>query len=435
MKMFPRRILYLAALAILAMAALCVITGISGETSAASLFTAGLPAPAEVVEETVTLSAADVKTWLHYDEWYSKAPYCGPPFKVGPTFEDYPGSVVAGYKHLFDKGAKVFGCPERLNWNYRGTVWFDLGDIVAKAPPLHVYVKKATLKFQALDRECPVWLLIASKDWSKGYPDNELVPGDPFTKIESCGREGCNIDVQTVVNNWVRGEANGGYANYGFVVRGELEGPVDDNEACPTRYGDFRLTVTYTYERKDTVLRIPSPQGPAIMANPAILDTRKNVALASNGATASAQAYTADGVYPGLHFQPSFAIDGLRHTTADGGNLWRDEHGLASWLEVAFPGIKKITEIDVVTVQNPGYEKAVDPTETQPFTQQGARGFEVQYWTGSDWATPPGGSISGNSRVWTRISFAAIATTKIRVLVNDSSDRIARIVELEAWGR
>jgi hypothetical protein len=36
---------------------------------------------------------------------------------------------------------------------------------------------------------------------------------------------------------------------------------------------------------------------------------RTNVALTANGATATAQNYTQDGVYPGLHFQPSYAND------------------------------------------------------------------------------------------------------------------------------
>jgi RHS repeat-associated protein len=140
------------------------------------------------------------------------------------------------------------------------------------------------------------------------------------------------------------------------------------------------------------------------------------------------------GVYAGLHFQPSYAIDGLRHTTTDGGNLWRDEHGLSSWLEVDFSGAKTIDEVDVVTEQIPGYENASDPTATQTFSSQGATAYEVQYWTGSAWATVPGGAISGNSLVWKKLTFTSITTTKIRLVVTGSSDGVARIVEVEAWG-
>ena len=159
-----------------------------------------------------------------------------------------------------------------------------------------------------------------------------------------------------------------------------------------------------------------------------------NVALAVNGSVATAQNYTQDGVYPGMHFQPSYAIDGLRHTTSDGGNFWRDEHGLPSWLEVDFNGSKTIGEIDVVTSQSyPDYTTGNDPTATQTFNQQGAAAYNVQYWNGSAWTTVPGGSVTNNSLVWKKFSFANITTSKIRVVVNGSSDGVARIVELEAW--
>ncbi|HSS19550.1 MAG TPA: hypothetical protein VLL54_05710 [Pyrinomonadaceae bacterium] len=40
--------------------------------------------------------------------------------------------------------------------------------------------------------------------------------------------------------------------------------------------------------------------------------TRTNVAATANGGTASCQNYTQEGTIPGLHFQPSFANDGVR---------------------------------------------------------------------------------------------------------------------------
>src|SRR2546423_1900514 len=155
------------------------------------------------------------------------------------------------------------------------------------------------------------------------------------------------------------------------------------------------------------------------------LDIRKNVALASNDATANAQGFTADGVVPSLNFQPNFAIDGLRHTTPAGGNYWRDEHGLPSWLEVDFNGLKTIDEIDVITIQVPGYETGSDPSESDPksFSSQGAEDFEVQYWTGSTWERAPNGLIIGNSLALRKITFLpltrTIKTRKIRVYVNN----------------
>jgi RHS repeat-associated protein len=41
--------------------------------------------------------------------------------------------------------------------------------------------------------------------------------------------------------------------------------------------------------------------------------------------------------------------------------------------------------------------------------------------------------VSGNNKVWKKISFSAITTTKIRVLTNGSVDGWSRITEVEAW--
>ena len=168
--------------------------------------------------------------------------------------------------------------------------------------------------------------------------------------------------------------------------------------------------------------------------------SRVNVALSTNGATATAQNYTQDGVFAGYHFYPSSAIDGQRygHLIAGGGDIngfWRDEHGLPSWLEVNFNGSKTIEEIDVFTVPEcPACLTQADPSPTQTFSQYGVTGFEVQYWTGSSWATVPGGSISSNNLVWRKLTFAAITTSKIRVMVTAAAtDGVARIAEIEAW--
>ena len=164
--------------------------------------------------------------------------------------------------------------------------------------------------------------------------------------------------------------------------------------------------------------------------------TRVNVALASNGATATAQNYTQDGVFAGLHFQPAYANDGVRYINPpDGDRFWRDEHGLASWLQVEFAGQKTIDEVSVYTVDDyPDFLTQADPSATQTFTQYGATSFEVQYWTGSAWATVQGGSVSGNNFVWRKLTFPAVTTSKIRVVVTGASDGVARVAELEAWG-
>src|SRR5437667_1880162 len=182
----------------------------------------------DTVEETVTLSPANLNTWTHFYSWYTPLPYCSRAAETSPVPEKFPGTIVAGFKHRFDKGATVFGCPDGSNTVYRGTVWFDLSDIVKKAPPLHISVKSATLHFNQTVA-CPGELLVGTADWMKGYPDNTLVPGDsvPLATLPSGFRtskvpsevlagpcEACILEVETVVNNWVKGEEHGGYPNY-----------------------------------------------------------------------------------------------------------------------------------------------------------------------------------------------------------------------------
>jgi RHS repeat-associated protein len=163
--------------------------------------------------------------------------------------------------------------------------------------------------------------------------------------------------------------------------------------------------------------------------------TRLNVALASAGATATAQSYTPDGVFAGLHFQPSYANDGVRYATPQGDHYWRDGPGLPSWLQIDFAGEKTIDEVDVYTLADyPAYQTQADPSATQTFTQYGVSSFEVQYWTGITWAPVPGGSVSGNGLVWRKVTFPAVTTSRLRVAVNAAPDGRVRVVEVEAWG-
>lgn len=153
-----------------------------------------------------------------------------------------------------------------------------------------------------------------------------------------------------------------------------------------------------------------------------------NVALAANGATVTASSSVSG-------FAPSGAINGDRK----GLFLWQDGYWSTSsagagWLEVQFNGSKTISEIDVVTVQN-NYNAPVEPTDAMTFSSYGLTAFEVQYWTGSTWATISGGSITGNNKVWRKFSFAAITTTKIRVLANASSDGFGRLTYKRCRGR
>jgi hypothetical protein len=156
-----------------------------------------------------------------------------------------------------------------------------------------------------------------------------------------------------------------------------------------------------------------------------------NVALASNGATATA---SSDG---GAGFAPSHAINGNITGFEWGINGgWND--GTIStfddWLEVAFSGSKTIDQIDVITIQD-AFETPTTPVvDVTTFATYGITSYEVQYWTGAAWTTVTGGNVTGNNKVWRRFTFTAVTTTKIRILVHASADgNYSRLVEVQAW--
>jgi RHS repeat-associated protein len=158
---------------------------------------------------------------------------------------------------------------------------------------------------------------------------------------------------------------------------------------------------------------------------------RTNVALAANGATASA---SSTNVYNGNPFPASRAIDGerrgLNYTT---GSVWQSSDAtFPQWLQVDFSTSKTIDEIDLYTLQD-NYANPGEPTEATTFNWYGLTAFEVQYWNGSSWVTVPGGSVTGNNKVWKKLTFSALTTSKIRVLTSAAPDSWSRLVEVEAW--
>jgi len=136
-------------------------------------------------------------------------------------------------------------------------------------------------------------------------------------------------------------------------------------------------------------------------------------------------------------FTPAGANDGERKGLNWGsGGGWNDVapgNTFSDTLQIDFNGSKTIDEIDVFTCQD-NYANPSEPTETMTFSIYGLTGFEVQYWNGSGWVMVPGGLVSGSNKVWKKISFSPITTSKIKVLTNASVDGYSRITELEAWG-
>jgi hypothetical protein len=156
--------------------------------------------------------------------------------------------------------------------------------------------------------------------------------------------------------------------------------------------------------------------------------TRNNVALATNGGVATTSSY---GSLP-----PQAVIDGDRKGLNSLGAvwMWRDAtyNVWPDWVQIKFNGQKTISEIDVFTAQT-SMTSPVEPSPGQTFTANGITAFDVQYWDGIGWVSVPGGSITGNNLVWRSITFPAVTTDRIRVVVNASLNNNSRITEIEAY--
>ena len=154
-----------------------------------------------------------------------------------------------------------------------------------------------------------------------------------------------------------------------------------------------------------------------------------NVALAGNGGVVTASS-TYNSAYP-----VAAVNNGDRKGSNWGnGGGWNDgSYGTyPDWVQVDFNGTKSIAEIDVFTLQD-NHPAPQEPTEALTFTAYGITDFEVQYWDGANWKTVPGGSVSGNNRVWRKFSFSPVTTTRIRVLVTNALAGASRITEIEAY--
>lgn len=139
----------------------------------------------------------------------------------------------------------------------------------------------------------------------------------------------------------------------------------------------------------------------------------------------------------GSNFGASAANNGdERGLNWGAGGGWLDappHNAFPDWLQIEFNSVKAIDEIDIFSIQD-SYSNPLAPTPALTFTLYGLTGFDVQYWNGSAWANVSGGSVSGNNLVWRKLTFNAVTTNKIRVLINASADGWSRLAEVEAWG-
>jgi uncharacterized repeat protein (TIGR01451 family) len=208
-----------------------------------------------------------------------------------------------------------------------------------------------------------------------------------------------------ITTNAIRVVVYNAQANYSRIV--ELEAWSESSNAMPTPTATPNISPTPT---------------PNVTPTPNAM----NVALASKGSTASASS-TISGS------SPSIAIDGIRNWATSG--AWKDATPdiYPDFLDLNFNTNRTISEIAVFAVKD-DFSNPTDPTVNETFTTYGITSFEVQYWNGTGWTTVPGGNITNNNKVITKLTFAPITTTAIRVVVNAAQSNYSRIVELEAWG-
>ena len=124
----------------------------------------------------------------------------------------------------------------------------------------------------------------------------------------------------------------------------------------------------------------PSPTPTPVASPTPIPGVRTNVALASNGGTASASSI--------LGF-PSLSNDGLKSWAASGS--WKDSTPFVfpDWLQVDFNGSKTIDEIKIFGVRD-DFTNDAEPTLSAVSTAYGIVNFDVQYWNGFTWVTSRG---------------------------------------------
>lgn len=159
-------------------------------------------------------------------------------------------------------------------------------------------------------------------------------------------------------------------------------------------------------------------------------DDRINVAAAENGAVAVASSTKSD------QFPVSAIIDGDRkgHGWGAGGGWADDTPGqFPDSVEIDFVDVISIDEVNVFTMQDTWWNP-LEPTETMEFFNNGVTAFEVQYFDGANWLPVPNGTISGNTKVWRKITFPAVSAEKIRVQINASKAPNSILLEVEAFG-
>jgi subtilisin family serine protease len=223
-------------------------------------------------------------------------------------------------------------------------------------------------------------------------------------------------------------DTDGSVASVAFYANGVLIGTATSSPFSIAWSNVPSGAYTVTAVAIDNLGASATSPGVSITVNP--MPGRMNVALAANGAGATASS-TFNANYP-----PAGAINGDRRGLNWGaGGGWNDstQNTFPDWIEVTFNGAKTIDEINVLSMQD-NYASPAEPTLAMTFIYYGLRHFEVQYWDGAAWMPVSGGTVTNNTRVWRQFLFAPITTTRIRVHITGGLGGYSRVMEIEAWG-
>jgi hypothetical protein len=160
---------------------------------------------------------------------------------------------------------------------------------------------------------------------------------------------------------------------------------------------------------------------------------RVNHAAAAQGAD-----IVASSIYDAAR-HPLAAINGDRRglhwaTDPTTGSGWADSSADAfpDYLEITFKGPRKITEVSVFGLQD-NYTAPVEPTAEMVSNLYALVDFRAQYWNGSAWVDLPNGVVTDNNKVWRRITFPAVTTHRVRILVTKALAGLSHITEVEVY--
>lgn len=155
-----------------------------------------------------------------------------------------------------------------------------------------------------------------------------------------------------------------------------------------------------------------------------------NVALQDNGGNASASSTAGGG-----GFQPSFAIDGIRHTANSWGTGggWSSSGAVPQDITVEFGQLRNVQQVDLFFLDD-STNYVDDPGPSDIGTAFVESKFHIDYWDGLDWVQIPETVVDNSELIWVHLTFSPINTDRLRLTIEGSMDGFAQVVEFEAWG-